>query len=492
MKHNRILLVLGTAVSILVMAGCTGVVATATPTPTQIATPQPTLPAGVTPSPSPSPSPSPIPTTAPTTVPTATPTPAPTQVPVSEPQLGISPGSGPAGALVTLSGSGFPADASIALSAGVQYGTVSVTSSTTSNASGAFTATMTVPSSAAAGSTWQFNASSSSGSTSVLFAVATPPPSGPYTVVSGDTLTGIASRYGTSVNALLRANPSLTSTSVLTVGEQLYIPGSEITLSNGNVIYVVKSGDNLSSIAGTFGTTLSSLEAANPQITSPSVIYPGQVINISGTAVSTTPVPGTTAIQISPDFGLGGTVVTVTGSGFPGNTTLDVQLSGESTSNTILAYSDADGDFSTHVTIPSSATIGSTWTVYVTPQAGGVQASAGFTVGTSAPTPTPVGTSISLSPANGPAGTDVTVTGSGFPINTVLDVALSEAGSTSSTTTLVTTDSSGDFTAHVTISSSAAAGSTWNFYVTPQAGGVQASAEFIVTLSPSPTPTATP
>jgi spore coat assembly protein SafA len=44
--------------------------------------------------------------------------------------------------------------------------------------------------------------------------------------------------------------------------------------------YVVQSGDTLSGIAERFGVSLSDLEEANPQITDPNVIFPGQVINI--------------------------------------------------------------------------------------------------------------------------------------------------------------------------------------------------------------------
>lgn len=44
--------------------------------------------------------------------------------------------------------------------------------------------------------------------------------------------------------------------------------------------YVVQRGDTLSGIARMFGVSLSDLEVANPQITDPNRISPGQVINI--------------------------------------------------------------------------------------------------------------------------------------------------------------------------------------------------------------------
>ncbi len=44
--------------------------------------------------------------------------------------------------------------------------------------------------------------------------------------------------------------------------------------------YTVKSGDTLSGIAASHGVSLTALEAANPQITNPNVIFTGQVIRI--------------------------------------------------------------------------------------------------------------------------------------------------------------------------------------------------------------------
>jgi spore coat assembly protein SafA len=46
------------------------------------------------------------------------------------------------------------------------------------------------------------------------------------------------------------------------------------------VTYVVRPGDTLSGIAERFGVSLGALEAANPQITNPDLINPGQVIKI--------------------------------------------------------------------------------------------------------------------------------------------------------------------------------------------------------------------
>jgi len=44
--------------------------------------------------------------------------------------------------------------------------------------------------------------------------------------------------------------------------------------------YTVQKGDTLSEIAERFGVALKALEAANPQIKNPDLIFPGQHIHI--------------------------------------------------------------------------------------------------------------------------------------------------------------------------------------------------------------------
>ena len=101
-----------------------------------------------------------------------------------------------------------------------------------------------------------------------------------YTVQSGDTLLSIALRFQTSVNALLRANPDINNKNVISVGQVIYLPGATLTLSNGKVVYITKSGDMLFAIASHFNVALYALIGANPQISNPNLIYTGQRINI--------------------------------------------------------------------------------------------------------------------------------------------------------------------------------------------------------------------
>ncbi len=78
-----------------------------------------------------------------------------------------------------------------------------------------------------------------------------------YTVKKGDTLYGIANKYGMSINELKAIN-NLSSNN-LSVGQKLKVIASS---DNGNV-YIVKSGDSLYSIAKNYGISVDELKAIN-------------------------------------------------------------------------------------------------------------------------------------------------------------------------------------------------------------------------------------
>ena len=82
-----------------------------------------------------------------------------------------------------------------------------------------------------------------------------------YIVKKGDTLYSIAIHYGTTVNELMRVN-NLKSTS-LSIGQQLNIPISGDTSGNDYVLYTVKVGDNLYSIAKKNNTTVNKIKELN-------------------------------------------------------------------------------------------------------------------------------------------------------------------------------------------------------------------------------------
>jgi LysM repeat protein len=82
-----------------------------------------------------------------------------------------------------------------------------------------------------------------------------------YTVRWGDTLTGIASAHGVSLHHLARAN-HMRPRSLLLAGTTLRIPGHGHTISGAHRI-TVRWGDTLSGIAARYGTTITHLAAIN-------------------------------------------------------------------------------------------------------------------------------------------------------------------------------------------------------------------------------------
>lgn len=56
--------------------------------------------------------------------------------------------------------------------------------------------------------------------------------------------------------------------------------------------YTVQSGDTLSGIAARSGVSLSAIEATNPQIHNPNLIYVSQQVNVPGGRSGVTPIPG--------------------------------------------------------------------------------------------------------------------------------------------------------------------------------------------------------
>lgn len=105
-----------------------------------------------------------------------------------------------------------------------------------------------------------------------------------YTVVSGDNLYSIASRFGTTVNAIREAN-NLTS-NLLSVGQTLIIPTTEVPVEPTPITtYTVARGDNLYSIANRFGTTVDAIKRANNLISN--LLSVGQTLVIPAAGAST-------------------------------------------------------------------------------------------------------------------------------------------------------------------------------------------------------------
>ena len=116
-----------------------------------------------------------------------------------------------------------------------------------------------------------------------------------FTVRRGDSLEAIASRYNTSVNALMRAN-KLTGHRIF-AGDKLRLPYNV----NGDIIasvvveektpetYLVQSGDTLYDIAYAYDLSIDKLIAANELYGS--TIHPGQVLQLVETEQTPAPEP---------------------------------------------------------------------------------------------------------------------------------------------------------------------------------------------------------
>lgn len=108
-----------------------------------------------------------------------------------------------------------------------------------------------------------------------------------HTVRKGETLSGIASKYGTTVANLVKIN-SITDKNLIKTGQKIKLKGSAAKPNTSKTpTYKIKSGDTLSGIAKKFGTTVSNLQKLN-NIKNASKIYAGQTIKVTGTAKKST------------------------------------------------------------------------------------------------------------------------------------------------------------------------------------------------------------
>ena len=102
-----------------------------------------------------------------------------------------------------------------------------------------------------------------------------------YTVQPGDTLSNIASRYGTTYEALAALN-GIANPNLIRAGQKLQLngaPASPAASAPPKQTYTVQPGDTLSGIASRYATTYQHLAAVNG-IENPNLIHPGEIIII--------------------------------------------------------------------------------------------------------------------------------------------------------------------------------------------------------------------
>jgi LysM repeat protein len=107
-----------------------------------------------------------------------------------------------------------------------------------------------------------------------------------HIVRRGENLTLIARRYGTSVSAFVQAN-GLRNRNFVWVGQRLHIPGSSSGGSSGSTggggLHIVSRGENLSTIAQRYGTTVSAFVQANG-LRNSNFVWVGQRLRIPGSS----------------------------------------------------------------------------------------------------------------------------------------------------------------------------------------------------------------
>ena len=126
-----------------------------------------------------------------------------------------------------------------------------------------------------------------------------------YVVKEGDTLSSIAIKYGTTYDSIAKLN-GITNPNLIYPGQVLKIETKIEASNDENMYYTVKPGDTLSSIAAKSGVSYQTLASMNG-ISNPNLIYPGQVLLISGdnkSKIYYTVRPGDTLTSIANTHGV--------------------------------------------------------------------------------------------------------------------------------------------------------------------------------------------
>src|SRR3989475_788425 len=447
--------------------------------------------------------------------------------------ISLNPTSGPVGTTVTVSGSGFAANSGITIS----YDGVAMTTNPgtiTTDSTGAFSGSIIVPLSSAAGAHTVKATDASNHPASASFTVTTGTPAAAITLnpTSGPTGTTVnisgsnfAANSGITIsydNAGIATTPTtITTTSTGSFTGSITIPSSSAagthtvkatdgSANSASASFTVTTGTitptiSLNPSSGPVGTTVTVSGSGFASNSGISITYGGTAIITNPTTITTdstgsfagsiTVPPSslgthtvkatdassnsasaqftvTPAISLSPTSGSAGTSVTVTGNSFSPSSHVTISFDGTRVSTTPgKIKTDGSGKFSASFTVPTSSAAGP-HTVKAT-DALSNSASAQFTVTTGTITP-----SISLNPTSGPTGTTVNISGSNFAANSGITISYDNAG-IATTPTTITTTSTGSFTGSITIPSSSAAGT--HTVKATDASAKSASASFTVT-----------
>jgi prepilin-type N-terminal cleavage/methylation domain-containing protein len=357
----------------------------------------------------------------------------------------FSPTSGPVGTNIQVTGSGWALSDTIS---GVTVGGTTATNTLTVNSSGSLSGTITVPSTLGTGA---------------------------KIIV----ITGIQTLAQTYNNAFTVTTASATFTPTSgPVGTSISVTGSGWATTTDSNISVTISG-----IAATDTLSINSSGAISGRITVPSGVTTKTVIinaAISGNQTFNNAFTLTTAAaSFSPTSGPVGTIISVTGSGWPlSDNNYTVTVGGTTATNSLTANS--SGALSGTITVPSIST--GSQTVSITESISGIQIfSTNFTV---LGLPTVTG----ISPNSGPTagGTNVTINGTNFVTGATVTIggnAATGVSVTNSTTITATTPAGTAGTVSVIVTT---AGGSSNAF----SGYTYVSPPTVTAISPSSGPTA--
>lgn len=103
---------------------------------------------------------------------------------------------------------------------------------------------------------------------------------GDHVVSKGETLSDIAVRYGTTMGALARAN-GLNDPNFIVAGTRITIPTGGASGSVVGATHTIRAGETLWDLAQRFGTTVDALARANG-ISNPNLVVAGTTIKVAG------------------------------------------------------------------------------------------------------------------------------------------------------------------------------------------------------------------
>ncbi len=100
-----------------------------------------------------------------------------------------------------------------------------------------------------------------------------------HRVERGDTLTELAQRYNTTVSAFMKANPQLRDADRIFAGETLNVPNARDRASSTETVRIER-GDTLTELAQRNNTTVDAIMKANPKIRDPDRIFAGDTLKV--------------------------------------------------------------------------------------------------------------------------------------------------------------------------------------------------------------------